>query len=125
MSERGDSLNVVLAEANVALREWQTLLESPGWQRLVAFCIEQRNMRKELVLMTPVDGEHTAYKQEMMKGEALGIGLVLSYPETQKEMAEMQVRTLTKEVELEDEADAAEQADVSRVDDPNTFGGAP
>ena len=76
--------------------------------------------------MTPIEGEHTAYKQEMMKGEALGLGLVLSYPQTQLELAEMNVRTLTKEMELEDVAEETDaRADVSRVDNPNAFGGAP
>lgn len=123
MSEKLDALQEDLSEAEVESREWQELFECRGWQRLVEFATLQRNMRKETVILTPISSEHTAYMQEMMKGEVLGIGLVLAFPETQKEMADMKIRTLKLEMEMEDAGEEADaRADVSRVDNPDTFG---
>lgn len=122
MSEKLDELQNQLTEAATEEREWKELLDSAAWQRYATFLTNQRNMRKEVVLMTPISAENTAFAQEFYKGEAMGLSLALSFPQTQLELAEMKRRTLTKETELEHESEAEERTDVSRVGDPEPFG---
>lgn len=123
MREKLDAIQEELSGAEIEAREWKELFESRGWARLKQFAEEQRNMRKEVVILSPISSEHTAYMQEMMKGEVLGIGLVLSFPQTQLEMAEMKIRTLKHEMELEDATEDEEPATVPGRLDSDPFVG--
>lgn len=109
-----------LSKAASEAHEWKQLMEFPAFQRYMKFMKEQQYMRQVTVCMTPINAEYTAFAQEFYKGEAAGLGLAMEFPQTMHQQAEMEKRTLTKELELYDSAEmderAASAASASRFD---------
>lgn len=115
MSPSAEELRLKQEEASF----WRTLTESSAWGQLKAIMEEQRRIRLFTVAETPLQSFAEAMPQEFMKGEAAGIGLVLTLPYTQLELAkaDMAILEVKLEQEQEDEiTDAETDAGKSRVE---------
>ena len=118
MSERSEELEGQLSEAASLATTWKNFMEHPGWKLYEKYLTELASLRQTTVCLTPVNSEYTPYTQEFYKGEASGIIKALDVPQTQFEEADMKRKSLSKQLEVLDETQAA-------VDVPSRVGGDP
>ena len=84
------------------VRDFQALLESPGWARLNKVVAEQLEARVQQVMLVPTgSGDRNPISDllgaEYMKGEYNGQVSVMSLPQTQIEMATMYLQSTAEE----------------------------
>ena len=102
---------------------WRGLIESPAWKTYKDVIEQQVRLRHATICLTPLESFGKSLEQEFMKGEAAGLGLALALPETQYEMAKLDVAKLTVELEKENDSEKARNADGgSRVDNADFSG---
>lgn len=103
MSEYREELEGELSSLNNEIHEWESLMNSSGWNRLKGFLEEQKRMRSGVVMSSPITNEHTTYAQEMFKGEYRGMLIAMETPLTQLEQAKNRREVLLKELDNETE----------------------
>lgn len=121
--ERKEELEGELQRAANDEHVWKTFMEHPGWAKLSAFLKEQMDLRKQAVVLTPINSVGQAFSQEFYKGECQGISTALETPRAQLEMAQMERRIATKSLEIEDEPEDEVASEFAGRLDGNPFGG--
>jgi len=117
MSKR-DEISGRLSEAASTVATWRGLMDTPAWKNYRAIIEEQVRLRHATICLTPLSSFGKSLEQEFMKGEAAGLGLALALPETQYEMASLDLERLTVELEKEmDNETSGKSAERSRVFD--------
>lgn len=79
------------------MREWQALVESRAWKRLVALAEEQCKLRTDSIVLSPLSDASGVYEQEFKKGEVSGIALFVEIPRTSIEMCRTELARLDAE----------------------------
>lgn len=123
--ERKEKLEAELQGAAEAEHVWKTFMEHPGWAKYSAFLKEQMELRKQTVTLTPVNSVGQCFAQEFYKGECQGISTALETPRAQLELAQMERRIATKQLESEDEPEDEVSAEFDRRLDGSPYGGEP
>lgn len=98
MSER-DELNDRALEIGEELSTWASLMKHPGWHKLLEFAFAQQDNRVKHTMLNPCLALDDALPQEFMKGEFSGIGLVLKFPEVEKERLQAEAERIERELE--------------------------
>lgn len=122
--KREDELAGELRAAAEERAFWRALLELPAWQRFVQIIQEQRNVRASTVCLQPISSLGQALAQEFMKGEYGGLGLAITLPQTQLEVAEINIERLNQEIERDQDVNTIAKASEdgrSRVDDEHFY----
>lgn len=79
-------------------REWETLINSPAWERLKKIAEGQINTREKEIIYGPPMKVEDVPAREYMRGELGGIALFLRIPE-------VEVENLNIDIEKEQEND--------------------
>lgn len=124
MSEKLDALEAGLSENGSELAVWRSLMEHPGWALMEKRLDTERKMRALAVSAQSVRSVGEVFAQEYMKGEASGLGLALSMPQTEVEQLELEARKLEVLIEGERNALKAEARADERSRVPSDDGSA-
>ena len=122
MSKR-DEISGRLSETASDVASWRGLLDHPGWKRYKDIIEQQVRLRHATICLTPLESFGKSLEQEFMKGEAAGLGLALALPETQHEMARLDLERLTVALEKETDNEKARKSDGGSRVDNNDFSG--
>lgn len=90
-----------LRELQEALSNYESLVASAGWKRLMRIAAGQLSQR-EILLHKPIENLLEILKQEFEKGESAGIKLFTKLPEVQIEVLTQDIEELNRRVQ-EDE----------------------
>lgn len=127
MSDKADVLESQLSEESARMTLWRSFMEHPGWPEFARLLNEQMNTRQQVICLTPINSEFSAFAQEYFKGEFSGIKTALDLPQAQLDEAKREVTIANQLLENENETEARiSAASASRVDDVREpFGGDP
>ena len=120
-----EDLEVELRRAIEDQHMWKSFMEHPGWKKFESFLKEQADLRKQAVVLTPINSVGQAFSQEFYKGECQGISTALETPRAQLELAQMERRITDKQLEIEDEPEDEVSAEFAGRLDGSPFGGSP
>lgn len=85
-----------LADLHYELRQWEALIETPEWGKLVGMLQEQADGLQRAILFSPLAGADSVYQQEFMKGQLEGRLSISNTVETLMETLKVDIETLQR-----------------------------
>lgn len=86
-----------LADLQHERRQWESLIESPEWGKLVGILQEQADGLQREILFMPLASADMAYTQEFRKGQLEGRLSISNTVETILENLQVEIESLIKE----------------------------